>query len=1145
MISELEKCQFDRVSDPARLRGLRLAKLLDTPPEASFDRLTQLASRICDAPVALVSLVDDVRQFFKSQVGLPEPWATRRETPLTHSFCREVVRLDHALVVQDARSHPLVRENPAIRDLGVIAYLGTPIRDDEGLVLGSFCVIDTVSRKWTAEQISRMNDLSESIMSEVRLRKQIEVMKNGRDERAVIESRLRTVIDSSADGIITLDERGYIIDLNPSVQRLLGHPPEHLIGRPFSEEFIPQSERSHRRHPLVRAGRRDYPDGGDRTETFLIHREGHVVPVEVTIGPMAVDPPYLTTVFLRDLTDWRRLTDSLREKQQHYQALVGAMEEGIVMMNNESRITDCNASAERILGLSRSEILERGTFDPRCRLLSSDGTPMQPEDHPLELVFRSGERVSNASLGIHKPNGEVVWLSVNVAPVTLPGQDRPTFVVCSFTDVSERRHTEAALRESEERFRSVADTCPVFIWTLDAEGRCDFTNEQAHCFNGDRDPDNLAAGWRDRIHPDDRDRHFAAFASSMRERIDLQVESRFKRSDGVYRWLDSYGRPRFDIHGEFLGFVGCSLDVTDRITTAETLRRAKEVAEAANRAKSQFLANVSHEIRTPMNCIIHMTDFTLETELNDEQRENLSEVKNSADSLMSIIEDLLDFSKIEAGRLNLVTESFDLRDKVAEVMRVLALKASLKDLELAYRFDPDVPVRVEGDPHRLRQILLNLVGNAVKFTNSGEVVVEVRVMERRGNNVWLGFAVRDTGIGIAQDQLELIFSPFHQADGSATRSHGGTGLGLSISQHLAELMGGSLAVESDLGVGSTFRFTTRMQLGRPPEITATPLDTETKPRFALVLDDHEPSRRSVAELLEGLGFEVALAADVRSALDRTLTTTPSSKIETLFFVDTSLPDTDGFAFVQSLLQAGIDLNSVVMLLPYASLMADSARCRQLGLEHFLTKPLRRTDLIETLAKVSGRPILPPPTRLVSTPILDSQSMPNPLESSVVILVDDPVERDSIRQSLDGNGVVISHMAIDLNSVLPLVETLENPDPILLWDDLCTRFDGDLGLIGELVAILADEVVEHLGNLKAAVKAGDAKAIADLAHTLRGAVGNFDSPACFNLAAGLEQAAKRADLRTAAGFVVELAVSVTDLVVALKNRLDQAAHDASA
>jgi PAS domain S-box-containing protein len=432
-----------------------------------------------------------------------------------------------------------------------------------------------------------------------------------------------------------------------------------------------------------------------------------------------------------------------------------------------------------------------------------------------------------------------------------------------------------------------------------------------------------------------------------------EVKNRAK--DGSLYWVDTTIVPFRDEEGKVRQYIAIRTDITEIKRVEEDLRGAKEAAEEANRAKSEFLANMSHEIRTPLNGVMGMTDLALETQLTPEQREYLETVKISADSLLTVINDILDFSKIEAGKIDLEEIDFNLRDCLETSLKTLAVRADEKGLELLCEVAPEVPEVVRGDSGRLRQVIINLLGNAIKFTEKGEVALRVQVEATNEHDRVVRFTVADTGIGIPQEKLKVIFDPFSQADTSTTRKYGGTGLGLTISSRLVEMMGGKIWVESESGRGSQFHFTTRVGIAdaKVIEVGAIAPPEMLRGMRVLVVDDNRTNRRILEGMLGRWEMTSSPAEDGEAAL-KSLSEAQEAGIPfALILMDMHMPEMDGFELIERIRQRPGCSAATIMMLTSAGHRGDAARCKELGVAAYLLKPIRQSELREAIALVLG------------------------------------------------------------------------------------------------------------------------------------------------------------------------------------------------
>ncbi|MGE5330011.1 MAG: ABC transporter substrate binding protein, partial [Deltaproteobacteria bacterium] len=517
-----------------------------------------------------------------------------------------------------------------------------------------------------------------------------------------------------------------------------------------------------------------------------------------------------------------------------------------------------------------------------------------------------------------------------------------------------RRKTEKELEESEERFRFITENTKDFIWTMGLDGKFLYVSPSVK---------NIRGYTSEEVLNQTIDKALTKCSSQLALNTLADISSRINSGeryiepiyfefeqpckDGSVVWTEVWVYTLFKKNGEFNYFLGYSHDLTERKKAEEVLRKAKEAAEEANKAKSEFLANMSHEIRTPMNGIIGMTELTLLTDLTEVQRENLNLVKISAHSLLRVVNDVLDYSKIEAGKVELEYTAFDIKEIINEVIDLFGIAAKQKNVKINLKYDKSIPQTLIGDPGKIRQIISNIIGNAVKFTDKGEINVNVYIEDFYEQVLLLRFSISDTGIGIKQEKLDMIFDSFTQADGGCSRKYGGTGLGLAISKKLVEVMGGKIWAESECGVGSVFHFTIKLKsndkvnnIMQKPDYLP---ETENKEAYdekalnALVVEDDDTSRKIISTLLINLNCTVYGTSNGKEALEIIL----NNNFD-LIFMDIQMPIIDGYAMTSLIRQMEKKLNKqrtpIIALTAYA-VEGDKERCIEVGMDDYIPKPI--------------------------------------------------------------------------------------------------------------------------------------------------------------------------------------------------------------
>jgi len=701
--------------------------------------------------------------------------------------------------------------------------------------------------------------------------------------------------------------------------------------------------------------------------------------------------------FLHDVSEHKRTEEALRTSDERWQLAARGANDGIwdwKLRNNEvlfsARMKEIMGFADHELGHDFHEWKNRIHPDDQAAVTSALEKHFSKEVSFYVVEYRL--RCKDNSYKWVLARGQAVWDEHGIA-------DR---IVGALTDLTEQKAVEATLRESEERYRFLAVNATDFVSRHTPDGICFYASPSCYRMLGYTPEELVGRSLFALVHPDDADPLLAGFQTILQSEESHSIEYRLQRKDGTYIWLESVARAvRNPTTGALEELLASARNVTARKCAEEELHQAKEAAESANRAKSQFLANMSHEIRTPMNGVLGMTELLLGTDLNVKQRRFADTIQHSAESLLNIINDILDFSKIEAGKLELEEVDFDLRQVVEDVADLLAQRAHAKGLEIACHIHNEVPTAVRGDPHRLRQVLTNLVGNAIKFTEQGEVVIEVQnhPADSAPSTTcaqMLRFAVRDTGIGLLPEAQARLFQPFVQADGSTTRKYGGTGLGLAISKQLITVMEGQIGVDSIPGSGSTFWFTAQLELQPTGTARMIPSLEQFQQLRALLVDDNATNREILHHQLQSWELHNDSAESGVEALQLLYKAAVWRTPYDIAILDMHMPGMDGIALAQTIKSDPVLASTQLMMLTSAGQYGDVEAARQAGIEVYLSKPVRQSELYNGLMSLFTRKrssTLPQATSTSQSASLHAASNRGQALHRVLLAEDNPVNQE--------------------------------------------------------------------------------------------------------------------------------------------------------
>jgi len=776
------------------------------------------------------------------------------------------------------------------------------------------------------------------------------------------EERFRSLVQNASDIIAVVAADGSVCYTSPSIQQILGCAPEDWLGKKavelvHSDEFVKVEN-------LLTAALHCSAKSTIADELRLQHADGSWRDFEVVVNNLLAEPSVTGVVITcRDITERQQAGKALRQAEEKYRNIFENAVEGIFQTTADGRYISANPALISIYGYESFEEL-RTNLTEIGRQLYVD--PNRRAEF-IRLMQENGA-VWGFESQAYRKDGSTIWIRENARAIS-DASGALLYYEGTVENITERKHVEEALRESQHMLQLVMDNIPQFIFWKDRNSVYLGCNRNFAEAAGVGSSENIV-GKTDYDLPFKKEETDFFRATDRRiiqtGKPEYHIIEPLLRADGKQAWLDTNKIPLQDARGNVVGILGTFEDITERKQAEAELQKAKEAAEAANQAKSKFLAMMSHEIRTPLNAVIGMTTLLLHTQLNPEQRGFVQTIRYSSDALLAIINDILDLSKIEAGKLKLEQQPFELQTCVEQSLSLVAAQAAEKGLKLAYSIAPQTPNTIVGDATRLSQILLNLLSNAVKFTQAGEVTVAVTAQKVKGDSrrdalltpgcsevYELQFAVKDTGIGISPEQMEHLFQPFSQIDTSIARQHGGTGLGLAICKKLTKIMGGRIWVESQVDVGSTFYFTLVAQAS-PIQLNAPQLESkQVIPRLAqqlplqiLLAEDNRVNQQVTLLILEQLGYRadaVSNGLEVLESLRR--------QSYDVVLMDVQMPEMDGLSATRQIHQEQPPQQrpQIIAITAYAT-QDNWEQCLAAGMDDYISKPIQIANLVRALSQ---------------------------------------------------------------------------------------------------------------------------------------------------------------------------------------------------
>jgi len=902
-----------------RLIALNSYNVLDTLPEKDFDAITRLASYICKAPIALISFIDAERQWVKSAVG-----TNALQIPRADSFCTFTILDNKILEISDVLESEIFRQNPfVINDPQIRFYAGAPLIDPDGHRLGALCVMDMVHRKLTDEQLGALQTLAGSVVSNLVLRKQEKALK----DNPLRDQEFSNLFNSSSEIHCLMDNEYRIELINNPVKDILGYSPKEATGH-ILWDFFSEGIR-------VSATLKLKKNLGKRTFPVLIE-----TPVLTHLG----DIKWINWSFIHKDNKWYASgKDVSRQKKAEAELDILSFAarkspSGIVIRDNEGCIIWVNEALEKLLGYTLEEVKGKAAGN----IIIGEETDMAVYAKAVE-AFRQNQPYE-VELKVYKKDRTPIWVCLSNSPL-VNETGKVERQVAMMVDITERKKAQEQLT----LLSLVASSTTSGVIINNKEGKVEWVNKAFENITGYslEEAENKRLG--DVLKGELTDISIIQKSRELsKNKQSFEVDLLVYRKDGQPLWISVINSVILDSKGTVDKYIEVIIDITAKKKAEIELIAAKEEALQLNRAKDMFISVMSHEIRTPLNAVIGMSHLLLDDNTVEIQKENLGILKFSAENLMTLINNVLDFTKIETGNIELEKAEFDLNELVQSITSSMQFSAGEREIYLKHTIDKAIPEVLVGDRTRLCQVLLNLVGNAVKFTEKGGITIDVSVIEQTARNVKIRFAVTDTGIGIANDKINTIFESFKQAESDTSRKYGGTGLGLAITKRLIELHDSRINVDSVPGVGSTFWFTIKFDKGHASAVNDI-IKVETGLNLnVLVVDDNQINRLLINKVISKWGATIDFAENGQEAVDKI----EANQNFDVVLMDIHMPVMGGLEATQIIRSKSEAYYQELPIIALTASMLNSEinEISKSGMNDYILKPFDPKGLYDKLAK---------------------------------------------------------------------------------------------------------------------------------------------------------------------------------------------------